>query len=360
MLLLTTNSYALTINNYNRFCEDGKLMNVEIKFNDVVAKYNKYGHYQLGDDLMPTGDLSDPLSNEGDRDMAHIAVQSDTTFKIYGELDEEEMDYSFYDLEDVSASELKVYELNAKLEALHVGNQVQERSGFGKYNLRNGKNLIAFIKFAYEFYKNSSGEYRVGVKDDKLFKDTPAAGYPVCPMELLEEYAGLNSTSAVILENDFEGKFKDCISKWEYIGNKELSNSDKIFETLEDIYMGLVYLYPALKVLQSRESVKNPDGLKQFICTVAKNEAINFIRKDSHLVKSELIDEMYGESDKVNDVLNILEPLLSNKEVIVVYYKAIFEMTWDEITKETGIPSSTARLIYKQAKDKLKKELRYV
>jgi DNA-directed RNA polymerase specialized sigma24 family protein len=35
-------------------------------------------------------------------------------------------------------------------------------------------------------------------------------------------------------------------------------------------------------------------------------------------------------------------------------------MTWDEITKETGIPSSTARLIYKQAKDKLKKELRYV
>ena len=60
---------------------------------------------------------------------------------------------------------------------------------------------------------------------------------------------------------------------------------------------------------------------------------------------------MYGESDKNNDVLNILEPLLSNKEVIVVYYKAIFEMTWD---------SSTARLIYKQAKDKLKKELRYV
>ena len=130
-----------------------------------------------------------------------------------------------------------------------------------------------------------------------------------------------------------------------------VKNQDDCNDILSDTF---------LKVLQSRESVKNPDGLKQFICTVAKNEAINFIRKDSHLVKSELIDEMYGESDKSNDVLNILEPLLSNKEVIVVYYKAIFEMTWDEITKETGIPSSTARLIYKQAKDKLKKELRYV
>ena len=72
------------------------------------------------------------------------------------------------------------------------------------------------------------------------------------------------------------------------------------------------------------------------------------------------IDVRIGETDKSNNVLNILEPLLSNKEVIVVYYKAIFEMTWDEITEETGIPSSTARLIYKQAKDKLKKELRYV
>lgn len=114
-----------------------------------------------------------------------------------------------------------------------------------------------------------------------------------------------------------------------------------------------------LKVLQNRESIKDVNGLKQFICTVAKNEAVNFIRKDSHLVKSELIDEMYGNEDKNNDVLNILEPLLSNKEVIVVYYKVIFEMTWEEITKETGIPSSTARLIFKQAKTKLKKELKY-
>ena len=108
------------------------------------------------------------------------------------------------------------------------------------------------------------------------------------------------------------------------------------------------------------ESVKEAKNLKQFICTIAKNEAINFIKQDSRLVKSDLIDEMYGEHDKNNDVLNILEPILSNKEVIVVYYKVIFEMTWDEITRETGIPSSSARLIYKQAKAKLKKELRYV
>lgn len=115
-----------------------------------------------------------------------------------------------------------------------------------------------------------------------------------------------------------------------------------------------------LKVLENRKSIRDFKSLKQFICSTAKNEAINFLKKESNLVKTDLIDEMYGTADKSNDVLNLLEPLLTNKEVIVVYYKVIFEMTWEEITRETGIPSSSARLIYKQAKAKLRKELRYV
>ena len=113
-----------------------------------------------------------------------------------------------------------------------------------------------------------------------------------------------------------------------------------------------------LKVFQNKDKIKEANGLKQFICSTAKNEAINFLKKDNRLIKSELIDEMYGEEDKNNGVLNLLEPILSNKEVIVVYYKIYFELSWNEITNETGIPSSSARLIYKTAKEKLKKELR--
>ncbi|MBR4313772.1 MAG: hypothetical protein IKP66_02565, partial [Lachnospiraceae bacterium] len=250
-MIISFRSFALTVNNYNRYCEDGKLLNMEISFNDVVAKYNKYGQFKLGDNFMPTGNVDDPLSNEGDRDLANLAVESDTTYRIYGEIDEDLMDYSFYDYEDLTANEIKVYELKSKLEALKVGNQVQERSGYGKYNLRNGKNLIAFLKFAYEFYKNS-GEYRVGKKDVNLFKGTVAEGKPVCPMEFLDEYIDLTSTSKVELVNGFDDKFRNCVNSWEYVGSKEIYNSDRIFETLEDIYMGLVYLYPGLKVLESK------------------------------------------------------------------------------------------------------------
>ena len=128
-----------------------------------------------------------------------------------------------------------------------------------------------------------------------------------------------------------------------------VSNIDDCNDILSDTF---------LKVLQNKDRIKEVRGLKQFICSTAKNETINFLKKDNRLIKSELIDEMYGEEDKNNDVLNLLEPILTNKEVIVVYYKVFFELSWDEITKETGIPSSSARLLYKTAKEKLKKELR--
>lgn len=130
-----------------------------------------------------------------------------------------------------------------------------------------------------------------------------------------------------------------------------ISNSEDCNDVLSNTF---------LKVLENRQSIRGAKNLKQFICATAKNEAINYLQKENRLVKTELIDEMYGMNDQSNDVLNLLEPLLTNKEVIVVFYKAIFEMTWEEITKETGIPSSSARLIYKQAKAKLRKELRYV
>ena len=71
---------------------------------------------------------------------------------------------------------------------------------------------------------------------------------------------------------------------------------------------------------------------------------------------SDLIDSIYGEEDHTNEVLNSLEPLLTNKETIVVYYKAVFGYSWEELTELTGISNSTARRLYDKAKEKLEKE----
>ena len=112
-----------------------------------------------------------------------------------------------------------------------------------------------------------------------------------------------------------------------------------------------------LKVLTNRSQLKDPSKLRQFITAIAKNEAINFVKKSKPVLDSLYIDEIYGEEDKGNSVLDALEPLLSNKEAIVVYYKAVFDLTWDELSEQTGIPVSTARLIYAKAKSKLREKL---
>ena len=112
-----------------------------------------------------------------------------------------------------------------------------------------------------------------------------------------------------------------------------------------------------LKAIEHRKQLIDPDKLKSFLCSIAKNQAINFQKKNSGVISTSLIDEMYGEEDRTNSILNMIEPLLSNKETIVVYLRVIYSYSWDEIQEETGIPNSTARRLYANAKAKLRKEL---
>ena len=112
-----------------------------------------------------------------------------------------------------------------------------------------------------------------------------------------------------------------------------------------------------LKAIEKREQIKDPHHLKAFLVATARNQAIDFLRKNRLVPSSDVLDEIYGDDDRSNDFLSLIEPLLSNKETIVVYYKIGFSYTWPEISKETGIPVSSVRRIYDKAKEKLRKGL---
>ena len=105
-------------------------------------------------------------------------------------------------------------------------------------------------------------------------------------------------------------------------------------------------------------NIKDPSNLKTYLTAIARNQALDFLKKKREIANSEVIDEMYGETDQYNVMLNMLEPLLTNKETIVTYYKAVFQYTWPEIVELTGIKESTARKLYAEALEKLRKELR--
>ena len=111
-----------------------------------------------------------------------------------------------------------------------------------------------------------------------------------------------------------------------------------------------------LKAMEHRKEINNTSSLKSYLSSIAKNEAMQFLRKKKEIV-SENIDEIYGSNDKKNVLLDLFGPLLTNKETIVVYYRAVFSYSWKEIREETGIPESTAKLLYKNAKEKLRKAL---
>ena len=113
-----------------------------------------------------------------------------------------------------------------------------------------------------------------------------------------------------------------------------------------------------IKAINHRGDLKDPNKIKSFLVTIARNTALDFLKKSKEIPNSEVVEEMYGENDSYNVMLNLLEPLLTNKETIVTYYRAVFSYSWQEIVEETGIPESTARAIYASAKEKLRRELR--
>lgn len=128
-----------------------------------------------------------------------------------------------------------------------------------------------------------------------------------------------------------------------------VSNKDDIDDLLSEAF---------LKAMEKRKDIKDPHNIKAFLASIAKNQALDFLKKNRPIPCSDVIDDIYGENDKSNDFLSLIEPLLSSKETIVMYLKVGFSYTWSEIVEETGISESTARRLYGSAKQKLKKGLR--
>ena len=113
-----------------------------------------------------------------------------------------------------------------------------------------------------------------------------------------------------------------------------------------------------LKAIERRKQISDPSNLKAYLVTIARNQALDFLKKNRPIPCSDVLEEIYGDEDRSNDFLSLIEPLLTNKETIVTYLKIGFSYTWNEIVAETGISESTARRLYKSAKGKLRKELR--
>ena len=133
-----------------------------------------------------------------------------------------------------------------------------------------------------------------------------------------------------------------------FVAANYISNKNDVEDIVSEVF---------LKFIQHKHEINDVYKIKSYLCSLTKNESLNFLKKNFRNYTTESIDQLYGENDRNNELLNDIEKHLTNKETIILYYRAVFEYSWSEIENITGIPESTSRRIYTHIKDKLRKEL---
>ena len=123
-------------------------------------------------------------------------------------------------------------------------------------------------------------------------------------------------------------------------------------EDCDDVYQNVF-----VKILDRRNEVKDPSSLHSYLCTMAKNEAIDYAKKRSREQSSDVLEDMCADNQATQ--LDYFLPYdLTKEEKIIVGYRLTFGLSWKEVSELVGIPSATVKYRYAQAIDKIKRSLK--
>ena len=59
-----------------------------------------------------------------------------------------------------------------------------------------------------------------------------------------------------------------------------------------------------IKAMNHRTDLKDPNNIKSFLASIARNTALDFLKKSKE-TPTDLIDDMYGTNDQYNVMLNL-------------------------------------------------------
>lgn len=128
-----------------------------------------------------------------------------------------------------------------------------------------------------------------------------------------------------------------------------IKNKDTISDLMQDTYM---------KAIDNIDRYKPNTNFNAWISTIARNIAINYYNKykretliseeDEYLLKDENTNNI------INDALNILK---DEKEKEIFFLHIVLKTKFKDIAQQLNLPLSTVFYIYKNAIQKIKKEL---
>ena len=262
-------AYAINAHNlqaFNNYCDSGMIKSgnetneestadasLILSFDAEALMFRKNGIMKIGE--YNNKEVEDPYEVSGPGELAKDCIFGDRIYKVIGKRGE--IDDSYKNNDQLNANEKMRQKFELELNALSIGYRGEAARGFGKYNLRVEKNLVPFLKYVDRFYK--AVDYRYGKTQEQIDSSGHfEPGTKVCEeLEALKNYHSKSSINNNI--NDFKSLFKKCneyvpvLSNDLYISEK---SGETTFETLQDMFMALVYLKPALKELKAYYSLE--------------------------------------------------------------------------------------------------------
>lgn len=171
-----------------------------------------------------------------------------------------------------------------------------------------------------------------------------------------------------------EAKFEQCIRQMNE-GDKE--GLRQVYEEYVSYIYGIVYQKIGnrenaeditseffIKIWEKSASYKPGSGHRGWLATIARNMAIDFIRKYKREELTDTFEDTAGEYSGGNSVEDtvvnqslIKDALesLSEKEREVIHMKVMGDMTLQEISKALGVPMGTIAWRYREAVNKLRR-----
>ena len=114
-----------------------------------------------------------------------------------------------------------------------------------------------------------------------------------------------------------------------------------------------VYQNVFMKILEKRSEVKDVSSLHSYLCAMAKNEAIDYAKKRSRELNSDLLEDMCAANEESQ--LDYFLPYdLTKEEKKIIGYRLTFGLSWQEVSELVGIPPATAKYRYAEAIKKIK------
>lgn len=129
-----------------------------------------------------------------------------------------------------------------------------------------------------------------------------------------------------------------------------IKDKSTIEDLMQDVY---------LKAIQNLASYRVGTNFNAWICTIARNHAINYYNRKKRETLVDEIDEEYlfTTTDNRDSLLAKALSILEGEEREIILYHIVLNFKFKDIANMLNIPLSTAFFIYKKALNKIKKEL---